>query len=405
MEWRGGQTSRLLVVCLAGVALTIASGGIGLADETDEVGVDEEVAWQAHSVQTQGGAAPELSIDADDIRMEAKIEEDGSAEMVIDYGMRLDTNASEAAFEDLRAEVESDPGAYLDPFEERMNRTVDAAEATTDREMDVDGFRITTERVSQLQAEFGHVRFRFEWAGFARTGDGTISAGDAVDSLFLDDSERLVFQWPDGYGIESSNPAPQRTEKRSAVWRGPIDFESGQPRLELSTSAAGGGSDDTGGEAGGSDGSSSDGTEGDGEGGDGLAVVPVVGVLGLLLVAGAGVAVFVLRNDEDPLAGGSDDSDVAGSPPDELLSNEERVLQLLRENGGRMKQKQVAEQLDWTAAKTSQVVGDLREDEEVDAFRLGRENVLTLPDVDIGGGATEGEETGDGGDTGAGSRA
>jgi uncharacterized membrane protein len=115
--------------------------------------------------------------------------------------------------------------------------------------------------------------------------------------------------------------------------------------------------------------------------------------------------VFVLRNDEDPLAGGSDDSDVAGSPPDELLSNEERVLQLLRENGGRMKQKQVAEQLDWTAAKTSQVVGDLREDEEVDAFRLGRENVLTLPDVDIGGGATEGEETGDGGDTGAGSRA
>ena len=394
MEWTGGQLPRLLAVCLAGVALMIASGGIGLADETGETGVNEEPAWQVQGVQTQGGAAPDIDIDADDIRMEAKIRENGSAEMVIDYGMRLDTNASETAFEDLRAEIESDPGAYLDPFKERMNRTVNAAETATDRAMDVDRFRITTERVSQLQAEFGHVRFRFEWTGFASTGDGTITAGDAVDSLFLDDSERLVFQWPNGYGVESSNPTPQRTGNGSAVWRGPIDFESGQPRLEFSTSAAGGDdSSDTGGETDGSDSGTSDGVDSQADGGDGLAVVPGVGVLGLLLVAGGVVAVYVLWNDTDSLTDVSGETAAAGSPPDELLSNEERVLQLLRENGGRMKQKQVAEQLDWTAAKTSQVVGDLREDDKVDVFRLGRENVLTLPDVDIEGSATDSGRT------------
>jgi len=48
-----------------------------------------------------------------------------------------------------------------------------------------------------------------------------------------------------------------------------------------------------------------------------------------------------------------------------------------------MKQKEVADRLDWTAAKTSQVVSDLRDDGKVEAFRLGRENVLTLPDVDL----------------------
>jgi uncharacterized membrane protein len=75
-----------------------------------------------------------------------------------------------------------------------------------------------------------------------------------------------------------------------------------------------------------------------------------------------------------------------------LLSNEERVLRLLEENGGRMKQQEVAGELDWTAAKTSQVVGDLRDEDELGSFRLGWENVLTLPDVEIDG------SSGDGGD-------
>jgi hypothetical protein len=74
---------------------------------------------------------------------------------------------------------------------------------------------------------------------------------------------------------------------------------------------------------------------------------------------------------------------------------------LLQQNGGRMKQKQVAEQLDWTAAKTSQVVSDLRDDDKVDSFRLGRENVLTLPEVDIESGTADRTDTGDGGDSNA----
>jgi hypothetical protein len=52
-------------------------------------------------------------------------------------------------------------------------------------------------------------------------------------------------------------------------------------------------------------------------------------------------------------------------------------------NDGRMKQQQVAERLDWTAAKTSQVISGLREDDELVTFRIGRENVVTLPDVDL----------------------
>ncbi|PSQ35842.1 hypothetical protein BRD08_06060 [Halobacteriales archaeon SW_10_66_29] len=337
------------------------------------------VVWQTDSQQVQDGAAPEMEIDADDITMSAQIYENGTATLEIDYQIRLDSDADRQAFEEIQSEIASNESAYLGPFRERMNRTVAAAESATEREMTASGFAVSTDRDSQLQAEFGHVRYRFEWGGFAVVDDGTIRAGDAVDSLFLDDSESLVFQWPDGYGVASSEPDPERVENNSIVWQGQIDFEAGQPRVVLSTDAddgAGdggsdpedlsgdgdGGTDDDGTDDGGTD----DGGADDG-GSSSMSVMPMLGIVGLVLVAGAGVAVLVTNRGE------------------------------------RMKQKQVAEQLDWTAAKTSQVVGDLRDDDEVDSFRLGRENVLTLPDVDIEGSADD-DSTG-GGESGAESNA
>ena len=47
-----------------------------------------------------------------------------------------------------------------------------------------------------------------------------------------------------------------------------------------------------------------------------------------------------------------------------------------------MKQQAVAEELGWTDAKTSQVTKGLREEGDLDGFRLGRENVLSLPESD-----------------------
>ena len=90
-------------------------------------------------------------------------------------------------------------------------------------------------------------------------------------------------------------------------------------------------------------------------------------------------------DDGDADDGDADDDAAGGAAGDidpELLSNEEQVLRLIRANGGRMKQKQVAEELDWTAAKTSQVTKGLREEGELEGFRLGRENVLALPEAD-----------------------
>ncbi|QCC46971.1 helix-turn-helix transcriptional regulator [Halobellus limi] len=103
--------------------------------------------------------------------------------------------------------------------------------------------------------------------------------------------------------------------------------------------------------------------------------------------------------DEAPDSGGTDES--AAGPgtaaaddrpwEDELLSNEERVLALVEHKGGRMKQQEVAGTLEWTDAKTSQVVRKMRDEDKLDAFRLGRENVLVLPGEGLGPGDSDEE--------------
>jgi len=79
-------------------------------------------------------------------------------------------------------------------------------------------------------------------------------------------------------------------------------------------------------------------------------------------------------------SGGAADSE----PPAELLSNEERVLALLEEEGGRIKQQDVVQTLDWSETKTSEVVSDLRESDRIEVYRLGRNNVLALPGTGLG---------------------
>ena len=336
MERTGGRLIRVLVILLAVCGLVVGLGGAGVADELEQPRPALSADDAGEPAQAQEGALPEIEIDADDITMEAKIDSDGSATLRVIYTIRLDSDADTEAFEELQAEIESDPSSYLDSFRERMNRTVDAAETTTDREMAARGFSISTERNSQLQTELGEVTFQFEWAGFAAADDGTIRAGDAVDSLFLDDSESLEFRWPEGYGIQSSDPNPERTGDRLAVWRGPIDFDAGQPRLVLATGQSvtetptdTGNGGDTGGDPDDSGGPG----EPDDDDGAGFAVMPLAGVVGLL-IASAAVALFVRRESgsegQQPTAEGGE---TAGTtPPDELLSNEERVLQLLRQD-------------------------------------------------------------------------
>lgn len=133
-------------------------------------------------------------------------------------------------------------------------------------------------------------------------------------------------------------------------------------------------------------------------------------VVGLLLVGGAGV-VLLWRYDErdgpsDPgevsISRGGGDSDVLAddsqtsgdsdtgeqlpSPPsipdDEvLLTDEDRLYELVYERSGRMKQADIVEETDWSKSKVSRLLSEMEEDGVVNKVRLGRGNVIYLEEA------------------------
>jgi len=202
---------------------------------------------------------------------------------------------------------------------------------------------------------------------------------------------------------------PESDERRSnaVVWRGAeTSFVSGEPTIVIEPTPETPTATATPTAAGG------DGTGGDDAGGDGGPSTPapdggpgpltLLG-LGLLVALVGGVAWRYRDRFRDGAPGPAADVDAAdgsaaaaadgaeagggaGAAPEsereDLLSNEERVLQFVREQGGRVKQQEIVEAFDWTEARTSQIVRDLRDDGSLEGFRLGRENVLKLPDED-----------------------
>ena len=342
------------------------------------------------------GAAAEFpglqtgDVESDTVVLEAAIEADGDARWTIEYRVALDDENTTEAFESLQRDVERNTSDYRDQFASRMRSTVSTAENATGREMAVENVSVEA-TTSPLSGEYGIVRYGFDWVGFAAVSDDKLATGEVLAGLFLDADTELTIRWPEGYVVSLAEPEPDREGERSMTWTGPREFDIGQPRVVLRTRNS---------------------------------APPWGPLVGIALFGAAGVLWYYRRrqagraepaNGEEPLVGAEPDRggedpepeperDAAaddgtapepetGAPaagvadagdgddtPEELLSPEERVLRLLEANGGRMKQKTVTEELDWSAARTSQVVGDLRDDGEVESFRLGRENVLKFPD-------------------------
>ncbi|WP_123623996.1 hypothetical protein [Halorubrum sp. CSM-61] len=395
------QRTVLLLVAVAVVASAgLASGG----------------AAQSGAGLPAGGFA-QMDVDPDDVLIEVSVEPDGDAVWETQYRVRLANDDEEQAFEDLRADVESDPDAYTGRFGERMRATAAVAENATGREMNVTNVSVTAER-RELPQSYGVITYRFEWSNFAAVEDDRLVVGDAIDALFLDEASSLIVSWEDGYRLGDASPSPTETRESAVVWRGPADFTEGQPRVTIEpegrsagpilavavgllvafvaavgyrrrpwgssrSGQSSGGPVATGsGESAADAGDTDDGPDGPGE---------------------------ESESGEDETGGDADGGDDAhddggseSAPPidADLLSNEEQVLRLVEANGGRVKQKRVAEELDWTAAKTSQVVTGLRDEGDLDGFRLGRENVLSLPDYDATGGEDGGDDDSGGADEG-----
>ncbi|WIV68127.1 helix-turn-helix transcriptional regulator [Natrialbaceae archaeon AArc-T1-2] len=315
------------------------------------------------------------------------------------------------SFADAVADGDRDAGYDAATFE----RFLDTAEESTDREMEIEDLgwdepRVIPDDGDDDDTRIGVISYSVEWSDFTAVDDNRIYLGDAVTTddgpwLSLADGQRLVVESPPNYGFE--NP-PIGAQDGALVWDGPHEFDDDELEVTFLRGVTNGGTN------GGAGPSLLDSLLSP------LTVVTGVGLAVLFVLVGVGGYLLAsqrpvpfLRSDEDDSMTASDSVtgfDADGSArmepdtddgnetytvsydddrvPDadevdvELLSDEERVHRLLRQNGGRMKQASIVSETGWSNAKVSQLLSEMDENDEIEKLRIGRENLITLPEVD-----------------------
>ncbi|GAB3678713.1 helix-turn-helix transcriptional regulator [Halopiger thermotolerans] len=342
---------------------------------------------QAQTQRLQGnGSGQEGSDrlnDASEIHIDVFVYENGSATFVVDYRFENDSSGEWAA---LREDIEANNAAYVADEMAAWNKTLEDSENATDREMHLEDGAIETDTSSQPQ-NLGHVQVSFEWINFAYVELNRIEISDVLTGIVLSQDTTMEVYPPDGYVI-SEDESSTESGDGSVFWQGDsTDFTADPPTVVMIEN----------GDVQNESANATANASAAGDRGPPMRWSIVAAALALLVVAGAaGWWVRdrgILGPGPAPEAGGgrgggpppaegaaNGGEAKSNGPPPELLSNEERVLRLLEQRGGRIKQQEVVSELDWTEAKTSQVVSGLREDGEIEVFRIGRENVLSLPD-------------------------
>lgn len=289
----------------------------------------------------------------------------GSATWTVQVRTQLDTDAEVEAYRAFQADFRNDSSATFGPFKARMRRVVASAANETGREMRATNFAAET-HIQEVPRRWGVVTFRFLWTNFAASEGAGYTTGDVFGTgFFLSEGDTLEIVAPPGYQLVEVDPEPTSRDGDTVRWTGRMDFAAGHPSVHVrdTTTRTPLGRTTT------------------------LAVIVTVG--SVLALGGVGLWVRRLHRDESPVrrppvetrAVPSTPEQTTREPPDSddrIQTAPERVRNLLREHGGRMRQGEIADALDWSASKTSRTLSEMAEAGTVNKMRLGRENVIDL---------------------------
>lgn len=415
-----------------GVADTNAIADRGVADDAQRVGKYTDSNQTATT-----GYSQVSSVDDQHVTIRISLQENGDARWTVTITQQLDDENETAAFRTFaRRWVNRTANVEFSAALFRQFATL--ATNATGRSMRVPPESVTREFA--VGSETGELELSFRWTNFAKREGGQLVVDDVFETPTgtwlprIEANQKLVIEPPAGFSPDNSPPGP-RLEDGTLIWEGPRTFGEDYFRIiytadntPTSTRSATTTVTSTSSSTGpGTTGSSSPTGPPDGMFSQGL----MFGIVAAVLLGG-GMALYRARGDtSQPVPGGdggsdtgagpataaaadadseptgdeahgegteitepADDTDAASEPeptPEDpfagvdvdLLSDEERVIRLLEANGGRMKQGSIVKETGWSNAKVSQLLSGMDDDDEIDKLRIGRENLISLPDVDV----------------------
>jgi len=303
-----------------------------------------------------------------------EVDENGDATWTIELRYQLITQDEIGSFESLRDDFEEGEVDVFEGIEDEMNNFAVEAANATGREMSVEGFNRGVEIRDTLTGTEGAVYVTFEWNGFAYADDDEIRIGDvfAGGGLSIAGDERLVVQRMDALPLRSVAPETDSRDSDRLVWYGPRFFEEGQPEVIFGEEEA----DENQTVVNQTDDDVPD------SGGPSTAATVVAGFFVLLSGFAGGLYLSrrtgLVRVDVGEEGDEGEEIEVES----DLMTDEERVVRILEDGGGKMKQAEIVEQTDWSKSKVSMLLSDMEDEGTISKLRLGRENVIELEDGD-----------------------
>jgi len=380
--------TRRLVVGVAMLVLLV--GAVGLAGGTEGAG-------QEFEPLVQNGEEFDRTV------FEVTVFADGDARWTLEQQRQIPLDDQDAidSFEAFAEEFTTNETEAYRNFQIRAQRLTAQGSNVTDREMVATDFRRDAYYEDRLQR--GVVEMSFRWENFAPADGEEVIVADVLAGFAIFEEQQLAIVTGGSLTVRSVTPEPdQRSvdgQNRTTTvrWRGPEDFENSLEVIvgpPTSDDPPGANSSDPGSDDGPQSDSSGDSTgntadTGDSGGSQSGMMMPVLVAFLLMLSVGGGAVWYTLsRASSENEPAGTATAETTESPSvegesaavseQELLSDEDLVLELLEENGGRMRQVSIVEETDWSKSKVSMLLSDMEDEGDISKLRVGRENIISL---------------------------
>jgi len=278
--------------------------------------------------------------------------EDGTGIWHVEYRTLLASDEDQMAFDAYTKDL---PGLFLPQFRDLMQRSASQASVATSRKMEITDFSGDAVVQTSPTGKYGIVFYSFTWKGFAEPGD-QLTIGDAfAGGMYLAKDHSLIIRYPAGYTVSLAEPAPDQV-RDGLFWYGQRSFGAGEPRLVFERS--------------------------------GFPYVPVLFGSVLVLIVIAGVFFILkkrhLENTNEPV---ETDNPVETDEPDsatiplsdaEILSLEEKIVELLKASNGEQYQSVIVKNLGLPKSTVSATLNDLHKRGLIQKVKKGRENLIRL---------------------------
>lgn len=245
-------------------------------------------------------------------------------------------------------------------FQDKLLNLINSASAETGRNMSLDSNSLFMQTTFFSETASKKTEYQFTWLNFSTLNGDEITFGDSfqVPNFFgqLYGDGELQITYPANYTVNSVVPQPNgdQTNPQILDWLGTQFFVNGNPSITLAPATT-----------------STPSPQADANGLTWQMYV-VVAVVAVAALFAAGIYLFRRRTN-------------SVTPPVEVPtmrliveSDEQKILNLLRNNGGSQYQSAITEAAGFSKAKTSQLLSALEKRGIVTRYKKGRDKIVTL---------------------------